>query len=311
MLNIPMPGNSGDAMLKGYDTMSTQMARLLQAKLQREQMAQQQNQFGQSFGLQQAQENRLAALSPYQQRLLMAQASSAEQEAQQLAQQRQFMQSILGNQMPGVMSNPTAMANPRGGEASQGSAPDYGNMMDNPMLAGFFKKITGIDPYNESPNSKSQREFQDFTRKEQYKLEQPQDIPTTTTTTKNQALIQDANKLLPALKQLKAGKTPKTSFLGTSENATYNARVDKLADVYMKVMGWPNTDKSRTDAKHLFTRKTFESKENYDKRIDEIIEEVEFEKHQAVDTVKNRRVRPIENGAQPMVKFNPVTGKFE
>jgi hypothetical protein len=95
MFNIPAPGAPGEALLKGFDTGSSHMARLLQNKIQQAQMQQAQNQFMQNFGLQQAQENRLQQLFPAQMQNTLAQAQMHQAQAGQLAQEQQMLQMMM------------------------------------------------------------------------------------------------------------------------------------------------------------------------------------------------------------------------
>lgn len=52
-LNIPMPDSPGDSLLKGLDTSSTVMSRIMEPIIQREKLKQQQAQFAQNFALRQ------------------------------------------------------------------------------------------------------------------------------------------------------------------------------------------------------------------------------------------------------------------
>ncbi len=88
--------NYREALLKGFETGSNHMARLLHNKMQQAQMQQAQNQFMQNFGLQQAQENRLQQLFPAQMQSTLAQAQMHQAQAGQLAQEQQMLQMMMG-----------------------------------------------------------------------------------------------------------------------------------------------------------------------------------------------------------------------
>lgn len=79
MFNIPAPGAPGISLLQGFETGSNHMARLLQQKIQQQQLAQQQEHFMQNFGLQQAQENRAQQEFPH--RLAQLEAETAHKNA--------------------------------------------------------------------------------------------------------------------------------------------------------------------------------------------------------------------------------------
>lgn len=65
MFNIPDSRSVGQGLLQGFETGSNHMARLLQQKIQQQQLAQQQEHFLQNFGINQSRENRLTEEHPY------------------------------------------------------------------------------------------------------------------------------------------------------------------------------------------------------------------------------------------------------
>lgn len=64
-LNIPMPDSPGNSLLKGLDTGSQMMSRLMQPVIERERMKQQAAQFVQDYALRKQAEGRANALMPY------------------------------------------------------------------------------------------------------------------------------------------------------------------------------------------------------------------------------------------------------
>lgn len=326
MLNVPMPLSGSEAMNRSFDGMSNHLARLLASKIQREQMAQQNEQFGQSFGLQQAQENRLAALSPYQQQLLQAQAAQAQQESAQLAFQQNLFKSLLGqsggapaaSNMLSLPSTENNQANPVGGQSSQaapagGGAPGFENMMNNPLLAGMFKKITGIDPYNESPSAKSQRDFQDFTRKEEYKTNKPKDLLSDSRIDALQKSVIGIDQVLPMLEELKKTKPGALNgWWSPSNQAEYEGIVSNIIEPLLASKGLTGTVENSHAMRATVERKRGEDFDSWLKRIDNEIKIVKRIKKENTQMLKEGKVIPksFEND-KTTVKFNPITGKFE
>lgn len=323
--NIPLPGMPGDALLGGFNTVSNQMARLLQAKLQREQMAQQGQQFGQTFGLQKAQEDRLAALSPFQQRLLEAQAQQAEQEARQLALQQEIINSFLGGQSPAMPMSDTVpgvtgrVTNPNGGEASQGSSsrlPNFNNLsIENPILAGFIKHATkgAIDPTLETPAMKSNREFQDFTRKEEYKKNVSKDLLTPSRIDALQKSVIGIDQVLPMLEELKKTKPGKFGgWWSPSDQAEYEGIVSNIIEPLLASKSLTGTVENSNAMRATVERKNGEDFDRWLKRIDNEIAIVKRIKKENINMLGEGKVIPksFEND-KATVKFNPVTGKFE
>lgn len=313
--NIPLPGMPGDALLGGFNTVSNQMARLLQAKLQREQMAQQGQQFGQTFGLQQAQEDRLAALSPFQQRLLEAQAQQAEQEAAQLAFQQNMFKNLLGSQMPGsVASAPTSTGM---GDSSPMVQPGGSNgleaIIQNPLAAGVFKKVFGVDLYNESPAAKSDREFRDFTRKEEYKKNVSKDLLTPSRIDALQKSVIGIDQVLPMLEELKKTKPGKFGgWWSPSDQAEYEGIVSNIIEPLLASKGLTGTVENSNAMRATVERKNGEDFDRWLKRIDNEIAIVKRIKKENINMLGEGKVIPksFEND-KATVKFNPVTGKFE
>lgn len=69
-LNIPMPDSSGDSLLKGFDTGSTLMNRLMQPILERERQKQLEQHFQEELGLKKQKMAQAAALDPLKRKLL-------------------------------------------------------------------------------------------------------------------------------------------------------------------------------------------------------------------------------------------------
>ena len=76
-LNIPMPGQPGDALLKGIDTGSTLFSRIMQPKLEREKMQQLEAHFQQELALRKAAAARAGANADLQRALLQQKLDNA------------------------------------------------------------------------------------------------------------------------------------------------------------------------------------------------------------------------------------------
>lgn len=319
MLNIPMPGMPGDAMLNGFNTQSNHLARLLQAKLQQQQMAQQNQQFGQSFGLQQAQENRLATMNPYEQALLQAKTAQAQGEANQLAFQQNLFKNLLGGQpttssglplgsstigsaQAGFLAN--GQAEQLGSHRAQGgSAPNgpvgFENMMNNPLLAGMFKKITGVDPYNESPGAKSARDFSDFTRKEEYKQNKPKNLLSPSRVDALQKSIIGIDQVLPMLEKLKDTNPGRfTGLWRPSDEAEYEGTISNIIEPLLAAKGLAGTVENSHTMRKTVARKKNEDFDRWIKRVEHEVKTLSRIKKENTEMLGEGTIIPKSNGSK-------------
>lgn len=179
-LNIPMPESGGDALLKGLDTGSTLMNRIMTANLERQRLQQQQAQFLQDLALKKQAEQRSESLFPYQ----LQQLKDVHAKAANEALMRNYMNSILGNSSDNstdgnVTGTPGQSVSQQTGTASTTGNGKGGINLDvlkqNPMLRGFFKKQFGYDPLAETPDEKRQKDMEaklEFDKKQAENKEQ-------------------------------------------------------------------------------------------------------------------------------------------
>lgn len=92
-INIPMPGQPGDALLKGIDTGSSLFARIMQPKLEREKMQQLESHFQQELALRKAAQARAGANADLQRALLQQRLDNANP-AKKLQNQMAFLKNL-------------------------------------------------------------------------------------------------------------------------------------------------------------------------------------------------------------------------
>lgn len=123
-LNIPMPDSPGSSLLKGLDTGSSMMARMMQPVIERERMKQQQAQFVQDYALKKQAEGRANALMPYMVQQYQDTHKTALNDQQMKALYTGLMQDAMKN--GGAMPSSTGIpgtAPPMGGGSQPAPAP--------------------------------------------------------------------------------------------------------------------------------------------------------------------------------------------
>lgn len=370
MFNIPAPGAPGESLLKGFDVGSSHMSRLLHNKLQQAQMAQQAQQFMQNFGLQQAQENRAAELHPLNQQYLQAQTLGENYKAGKLAQEQQLMQAILGGMDPSQMnmgnmsSGQNAMGQPQYGQQQQANVPQNpalgqpqagqpglmlqnqgqmaqgnpkpyapGNLMNNPLLAGYFKHITGVDPYMESPEMKSQRELNDFANKAKWKEEFEQSTPKNILAPAVQAKLQEQiisiQRIKPELVRLRNMDPQTFTYFRNNKDKAFNSAIFHMAEGLTKGKDLPNSGDSIKKMEKDLAIGASESPDAWRKRMDHILADLDQREEHAMNLLNNKKTEMSDNFKEiqkkyettkkekltdlngKTLKYNPKTGKFE
>jgi hypothetical protein len=315
MAGIPLPGLPGDSFLKGVDTGSSMFSRMIQPVIQREQLAQQWQQHlqqkalqEQQLELQRQQEQRLASMTPYQIAQMEAAASA------------NYANANLHN----YQSNPEAqvdfikMLSQIGGSPNiQGmqSEQDGESNIPNPFVRGALKKFLGVDPFED------EADFQSFVKKENFKNNVSQEIPTNSTITANQSVVTAANTVLPVLEKLAAGEIPGKvgGLFSADKRANFGALSSLATDELMTIFNLPSTAASVEMVHELVTPRFNESTESVRKRIKDLIKRVEHKRDQSHNLIKNRKVtiednkHGIENkNKNKIVKtYNPDTDEAE
>lgn len=129
-LNIPMPDSPGTSLLKGLDTGSQMMSRMMQPVIERERLRQQQAQFVQDYALKKQAEGRANALLPY-----MVQQY---QDTHKTALNDQQMKALYTGLMQDAMKNGGGAPAPMGGEQP---TPAPGGM--TPSIDGTSPDVSG------------------------------------------------------------------------------------------------------------------------------------------------------------------------
>ncbi len=165
-LNIPNTSSGIDTLLKGVDTGSGMFARLMQPVVQREQLAQQQNQFIQNLALQKQAQNRAQALLPY----MIQQYQDAHKTAQSEADFKNIYRNVIKDafnpnvqtatspqltaqtaQAP-VSGNPVNIAPPVPGAGGETPIPGV-----TPTVANPIATTAGVMPQGASPQEQELR----------------------------------------------------------------------------------------------------------------------------------------------------------
>lgn len=319
-LGIPLPGDFGHAFGQGLDTGSTLFSRIMQPKLQREgdqrQWAQHQQSIAQQeaqrqqawqqhlqeLAIRQAQEQRLAQMTPYQIQAIEAQIGHHNAQSQGLAFDQNLLQQLLGNQngnqmqpfmnMPNEQEGTPSQFNPSSGMETQMGQQGTQNIGDNPILAGLLKKRLGIDVNAESPGMKSNRALEDFIKREQYKQNQPKEMLTPGVASKVQEEIFNIQKVKPELDQLIALEPQTFTFLGTTNDANYNALTFRLADSLVKALNYPQTNESIKKMQDSLKIGKTESREYYQKRLQRLKNDLEEREIKGLELLGGKRVSP-------------------
>lgn len=275
-----------------------------------QQLEQQGLQHKQNLGIALEQLEMAKALQPWKVKEAAAKVAYHQAQAQDLANTQNLISQFMGQ--GGGMQPPQQMPQvsaPGQEQIQQGfSAPPAQNAIANmnPALAGLFKKKTGIDPYAESPQMKSERAFGDFVKKEQFKQGQKEGLDLTTITpatrTKYQDVIREVNSIMPVMNELVEGGGENITGFGTAGDLKYLGKIKRIADVYMKAKNWPNTDKARNDAIQLFKKGWSESAAQYKSRMQELQTELNEESKLATIALKSGKSRP----SQDIGKVKPV-----
>jgi hypothetical protein len=128
-LNIPMPESPGSSLLKGIDTGSTLMSRIMQPILERERLKQQQQQFVQNFALHKQAQDRANQLMPYMIQQYQDTHKTAASEAQMKDLYHNLIKEALNSPQSGSPMTPPPGMMPQGA-GSQGVGADSGMSFD-------------------------------------------------------------------------------------------------------------------------------------------------------------------------------------
>lgn len=162
------------------------------------------------------------------------------------------------------------------------------------IISGLSKKKFGFDPFEETQDQKDMREMEKFKEKENYKAEQKKNSDLTELTpasrTKYQEVIREVDSIMPVLDELIEKGGERTTFFGTAKDTSYERKVKRIADVYMKAKGWPNTDTARNDAIQLFKRRKTESDDEYKAEMQALKAELMHERNLSESALSSGKV---------------------
>lgn len=307
-LNIPLPQAPGEGLLKGIDTGSSMFARMMQPVIEREKQKQLERHFQEQLKLSKAAAGRNAELFKYRLQELQDKHAASQFE-------RNLMQQLMGGgQMPEVGGEDMPQANmpqdltgegmgvfspeglsqaqdtPSGVQAPQGGQMG-GNMgmlnalKQNPMLRGWFKHKFGYDPLAQTPEDKQAMALDLFKQKENIKQQNKVGSGETLTApikTKYQNVIGGVTSARPILQKLiaetKKGNIPGQmigSLFKRDAQASYKGEISTLLDGIRNAYTIPNTDSGTAKAEDKVLRTAGESDENYAKRLQAILDQMD------------------------------------
>ena len=204
-------------------------------------------------------------------------------EEQSGQQQGAFMQPGLTEAQKQVIAQQPVPHLP-GGVTTQ----DLEMMRQNPSLRAMYKSIWNIDPLApipQTPEQKKAAELQAFRDKEKIKAENKAasgEILTDKIKSKYQNVIGGAASAKPILRKLiqsvKKGEIPGQmigSLLKPNAQASYKGEISTLLDGIRNAYTIPNTDSGTQKAEDKVLRKNGESDDNYAKRLQGILDQIE------------------------------------
>lgn len=317
-LNIPMPGMMGDALLKGFDTGSNFMNRILQGQLARDQQKQADEHFKQQIALQKQQLAQSGANSALQRQILEQKlkgmkfdeamqamfmggnpgaTNPMQQQAQQQAPSEEMGQG-MGMFTPEGLSANQAQAQAQNQQAAQSATGgmNLDMLKQNPMLRGWFKHHYGYDPLKEAPQTPEEKQaaaLELFKQKEGVKAQNKGgDTPTNTVLTQNQQAIQGIDTVLPMLDDLI--KNPDKVYgkwdFSPSKKAAYNAKTSGMIDTLVAAQSLPKVQASIDLVEQQIRRATNESDDAYIERIKDLRKDLVNRRGKAQSVIKNRKV---------------------
>jgi hypothetical protein len=284
---MPMPMTGEQGLASGFAMGNS----LIQNLMNRQKMAQQQQQFMQELALKKQANARAAQAA--------ADAHRKMDPMYEINQYRALENFIKGNSgEPGVqqMGMPTqemgegmGMFSPEGlqqaQQQSQAFAPMGGLNIEllkaHPMLRSFAKKHLGFDPLApiaQTPEEKEAAQFDLFKRKEDYKAQQ-EPKPPAAVKTLHENIIQLSPRAIKAIQGIKDIPSPKepwgTGALWADQKAAHHKAVTAAAENYAKAKGWPNTKGSIEKAESILRRGNYETDAAYRKRLQGYQDELE------------------------------------
>lgn len=280
-LNIPMPGQPGEAFLSGLDTGSAMFQRMMQPYLEQQRMAQQAHQFAQDLALRRESAGRASAAAERQARLFPLQQRQAELQlaAAERAADPQKMMDYFKQVHESLGGNITDADKPIYTPLGKMSIPEAQMMlMSGIEIPGVQKQLESI--LKDAPGGGL--------------------ALTTPSQTKLQNIMTGVDSALPILEELVKEETKIPTGLewfSPEAYATYHSKVNSIIEPLIGAMGLNVTDATKQMMKDQVERKTRESTDAYKKRLQDFIEDIKRRRKYAAGT--------LEKGS---IDFSPVTG---
>ncbi len=308
-LNIPMPDSPGNSLLKGVNTGTSMFSRIMQPVIEREKQRQLEEHFKQEMALRKAQFARSGANSDITRQMLEQQLLGLQHKNDPNYEFNQFkalqdmitsggnpqgapQQAVpteeMGQGMGMFSPEGLAQAQPQEAPAQNQTGLNLDALRQNPMLRGFFKHKFGYDPLAQAPQTPEEKQAAQidlFNQKEAIKQKNKVgsgETLTNTIKTKYQNVIGGASSAKPILRKLiqevKQGKVPGQVFgaaFKRDAQASYKGEISTLLDGIRNAYTIPNTDSGTEKAEDKVLRKTGESDDNYAKRLQTILGQIE------------------------------------
>jgi len=204
---------------------------------------------------------------------------NAQIQAQQAAAKKSNFQSDPQAQMKYIKDILTALGGDN--KSGTGKAPDFSGM--TPLQQSIIEKATGLKlkAPQQTPEQKEKSALDLFEKKEKIKSDNQRNKDLTELTpterTRYQAVVREVNSISPVMSDLVKNGGEAITKAKTANDLKYLGKVKRIADVYMKAKGWPNTNEARNDAIELFKRGAGESNSAYKSRMKELEDELMHE----------------------------------
>ena len=325
-----MPEQGGNALQRGVESGTTMFSNLLGRGLQQAQMRQAWQQHLHNLEIQRQQQARLAEelalakeLHPFHMRALERTEQNAPLELELLQAKINAQNQLATQRSPEYLQKQyEALNRVFGAQAGNKTTAPSQDM----IMRGLMKKQLGFDPFAPSEEQKKENRLNEFREKQAIKQEskKAQDLTeiTPATRTKYQSIVREVNSIMPVMNELVEEGGENVTHFKTAKDLKYLGKVKRIADVYMKAKGWPNTDTARKDAIELFKKGAFESDDDYQNRMQELADELIYERDLSLNALQGGKTEAQESPYEVSEKnkkklntkvltYNPMTGKVE
>lgn len=284
---IPLPGSGMDALTNGLDSMFADLMNKRKIAIAQNQFKQQQERLGQQFqqqhALRRAQEQRMA--EQFQQDFgLRKEASGRNAALLPLRQQMLIQQLQHAKNANDPMYEINKMKNLVGSFGGNGGE-DFNSLKNNPLVRGLLKHKYGVDLGAQTPEEKQASDLDLFKQQEKIKADNKIGSGETLTApikTKYQNVIGGVTSARPILQKL-IDETRKGNIPGQAigalfkrdAQASYKGEISTLLDGIRNAYTIPNTDSGTAKAEDKVLRKSGESDDNYTKRLEGILAQID------------------------------------